>query len=74
MEKHKEGPKVLYVVKAAQELALENSILMAVLKEIVDPLPLPIFSPQCIFQSLPPKLKKKKKQKTTITKKNRVKK
>lgn len=61
MEKHKEGPKVLYVVKAAQELALENSILMAVLKEIVDPLPLPIFSPQCIFQSLPPKLKKKTK-------------
>lgn len=61
MENHKEGPEELYVVKAAQEFALGNSILMTVFKEIVDPLPFPSVSPQCIFQFLPPKLKKKKK-------------
>lgn len=42
MEKHKEGPEASYVVKAAQELALGNRILMAVFKEIVDPLPFPV--------------------------------
>lgn len=52
----------MYVVKAAQEFALGNSILMTVFKEIVDPLPFPSVSPQCIFQFLPPKLKKKKKK------------
>lgn len=46
------------MVKAAQEFALGNSILMTVFKEIVDPLPFPSVSPQCIFQFLPPKLKK----------------
>lgn len=66
MENHKEGPEELYVVKTAQEFALGNSILMTVFKEIVDPLPFPSVSPQCIFQFLPPELKKKKYQSLKI--------